>query len=188
MRWCGRGAKREAGYAKVAGSDDDAPPEDAEKELRNFDGCPSEEQEWPEHSSSLCARLLFSWFHPLIRLGAKASLELTDVWQLMAGDRSKPNAEAFWELWMTEKARAGAARSEPWLGWPIVHFAWRGVLSAGLMQLGSNLLSFASPLLMMQILRIVEGTPAIVPVEQAWVLAVARTACVFTQVIRECSV
>ena len=96
---------------------------------------------------------------------------------------AKPNSERLWELWMAERARAESKGEEPWLGWPIISFSYKRVILAGCLQLASNLLSFANPLIMMEILKIVEGTPAIVPVEQAWVLAIIRTTGVMVQVI-----
>ena len=190
--WCNR---KDRGYAKVdleekeqgnelVGVSDKEREAAREKEVRSLiKGCPNKDSPWPEFRVSIFARLFFSWFEPLIELGSKASLELDDVWALDPGDCSEANSDEFWRLWQEEKARAASKSQEPWLGRTIVQFSWRRVATAAVLQLAQMLLEFAQPLIMMQILRIVEGTPAIVAPQLAWQLAVAIAVVKFMQMI-----
>ena len=109
----------------------------------------------------------------------RTPLELSDIWQLDPKDNATANSERFWQLWLEEEQRA-AKKAErtgkevtPWLGRPIFHFTWRPLIKAATMRLASDMLSFARPLLMQQILLICEGSPAVVSRDNAWILAVA---------------
>ena len=64
-----------------------------------------------------------------------------------------------------------------------MRFTWWRVSQAAVLQAGVSLLSFAAPLIQMQILRIVEGTEAIVPAAEAWKLAIAMAVAKFAQMV-----
>lgn len=125
----------------------------------------------------------------MIKLGGKTALEMDDIWHLAPGDGATENSDKFWQLWTEEieraaaKTKRGGPPTEPWLGRPIIRFCWKKLLSAALMRLSADLLQFANPLLMQQILLIVEGSPAIVEEKDAWVLAVAMAACSYTAML-----
>lgn len=156
---------------------------------RSWKGCPSEKVQWPEQSSSFFSRLVFQWYAPLIKLGAKTPLELTDLWHLHPTDAADANSDRFWQLWQAELRRAegaaarGRKHAEPWLGWPIFKFTWRPLAKAMIMRFSSDMLNFARPLLMQQILLVCEGSPAIVSEENAYLLAIAMAASAITQML-----
>ena len=60
----------------------------------------------------------------------------------------------------------------PWLGRPIVRLTWRQLAKGAILRFSCDMLSFARPLLMQQILLICEGSPAVVSRDNAWMLAV----------------
>ena len=72
---------------------------------------------------------------------------------------------------------------EPWLGWPIIRFTWKRLLKASCLRFINETLSFARPLLMQQILYVVEGSPAIVEADNAWMLGAAMVFCSFLQLL-----
>ena len=157
--------------------------------LRNFKNCPNESKRWPELHSGFFSRLVFAWYDPLIKLGGRTPLELSDIWQLDPKDNATANSERFWQLWLEEEQRA-AKKAErtgkevtPWLGRPIFHFTWRPLIKAATMRLASDMLSFARPLLMQQILLVCEGSPAIVSEENAWMLAVGMALSAICQML-----
>lgn len=180
-----------AGYAKLSLEEDDdlldSEVQTEEQRIRNFKNCPSEKKEWPELKSSCCSRLLFGWYAPLIKLGGRVPLEMEDIWQLDPGDQAPPNSQRFWKLWEEEIARAEAKSKRtgkevtPWLGRPLVRLTWRPLLKGAFMRISCDMLSFARPLLMQQILLICEGSPAIVSRENAWMLAVGMASASILQ-------
>ena len=70
---------------------------------------------------------------------------------------------------------------EPWLGRPLVRLTWRPLAKGAILRITCDLLSFARPLLMQQILLICEGSPAIVSREHAYYLAIAMAAASLLQ-------
>jgi hypothetical protein len=57
------------GYAKLSVNEDIA---DADvDESRSFPDCPHESVVWPELHASWWSRLVFGWYEPLIKLGAR---------------------------------------------------------------------------------------------------------------------
>jgi ABC-type multidrug transport system fused ATPase/permease subunit len=181
-----------SGYAKLSLEEDAdlLDPDEVETEdqrIRNFKNCPSEKKEWPELKSSCCNRLVFAWYEPLIKLGGRVPLEMEDVWQLDPGDQAPPNSQRFWQLWQEEIARAEKKTKRtgkevtPWLGRPLVRLTWRPLMKGAFMRVSCDMLSFARPLLMQQILLICEGSPAIVSRDNAWFLAVAMASASILQ-------
>ena len=73
--WLGGRAKADKGYVKVDALDVDALEQaDEDAKIRaSVKACPSSSIEWPEFNERLDRRVFFSWFHPLIKLGAKVS-------------------------------------------------------------------------------------------------------------------
>jgi hypothetical protein len=190
---------------------------------RTFKNCPNERTTWPEYDSSICSRMWFIWFNPIVKLGAKLPLEMTDLWVLHNKESSAKNVPEFMNLWEKERQRAAAKGEKPGLLRPVWQHSWRVVVPAGVLLLMGCLTQFIPglltqgvpgpvpwdplktqyntlktllgppdfglrdlwlsesyhprfirPLLMMQILLIVEDSPeAIVPREQGWLLAFA---------------
>ena len=129
-------------------------------------------------NSGFFNRLVFGWYSPLIKLGGRVPLELTDIWQLDPSDAAPPNSNKFWELWLEEieraerKSKRTGTEVTPWLGRPIVRLTWRQLAKGAILRFSCDMLSFARPLLMQQILLICEGSPAVVSRDNAWMLAV----------------
>lgn len=183
--WPLRGKAQGQGYQQVNAEEDDGAGL-LHDEARSFDGCPNERKVWPEFTSGFFSRLVFAWYDPLVLLGSRTSLELSDIWKLAPSDEAGVNSDTFWALWESELARAkrkGAQKGKeitPWLGFPIIKFTWKPLIKAAIMRLSADLLQFGQPLLMQQILLIVEGSPAWVSEEHAYVLAIAMAVCSYT--------
>ena len=168
------------GYAKLSLEEDliDDDSDDEAAKIRNFKNCPGEKRGWPEMNSGFFNRLVFGWYSPLIKLGGRVPLELTDIWQLDPSDAAPPNSNKFWELWLEEieraerKSKRTGTEVTPWLGRPIVRLTWRQLAKGAILRFSCDMLSFARPLLMQQILLICEGSPAVVSRDNAWMLAV----------------
>eukprot|EP01052_Picozoa_sp_SAG31_P002038 SAG31_NODE_68_length_28153_cov_23.647717_20_plen_204_part_00 len=144
---------------------------------RSFKGCPNDSVTWPEYDSSFWSRLFFFWFNPVIKLGARVPLEMTDLWLVHANESAAKNVPEFTKLWEKEQKRAALAGEKPGLARPVWQHSWGVVVPAGFLLLGGVMMQFLRPLLLMQILLIVEDAPAIVPREQGWMLAVAIAIC-----------
>ena len=168
------------GYAKLSLEEDliDDDGDDEAAKIRDFKNCPGEKRGWPEMNSGFFNRLVFGWYSPLIKLGGRVPLELTDIWQLDPSDAAPPNSNKFWELWLEEieraerKSKRTGTEVTPWLGRPIVRLTWRQLAKGAILRFSCDMLSFARPLLMQQILLICEGSPAVVSRDNAWMLAV----------------
>ena len=191
------------GYAKLSLEEDliDDESDDEAAKIRNFKNCPGEKRGWPEMNSGFFNRLVFGWYSPLIKLGGRVPLELTDIWQLDPSDAAPPNSNKFWELWLEEieraerKSKRTGTEVTPWLGRPIVRLTWRQLAKGAILRFSCDMLSFARPrkivilsrfvavrlanpksitisVLMQQILLICEGSPAVVSRDNAWMLAV----------------
>ena len=168
------------GYAKLLLEEDliDDDGDDEAAKIRDFKNCPGEKRGWPEMNSGFFNRLVFGWYSPLIKLGGRVPLELTDIWQLDPSDAAPPNSNKFWELWLEEieraerKSKRTGTEVTPWLGRPIVRLTWRQLAKGAILRFSCDMLSFARPLLMQQILLICEGSPAVVSRDNAWMLAV----------------
>lgn len=177
-----------SGYAKLSVQEDVADGAEVDA-ARDFPFCPHESVRWPELHASWWSRLVFGWYEPLIKLGARTSLELSDLWHLDPTDAADANSEQFWMLWEEELERAARVgkkkgkEPEPWLGRPIAHFTWRPLIKAAIMRFTSDMLSFARPLLMQQILLLCEGSPAIVGEDNAYWLAIGMATTAIAQML-----
>jgi ABC-type multidrug transport system fused ATPase/permease subunit len=142
--------------------------------------CPSERVTWPEYDASCWSRVGFSWFDPIVQLGAQVPLEMSDLWTLHEKESSAKNVPEFMALWEEEKVRAEKVGEKPGLLRPVWNHSWRIVVPAGVLLLSGCFMQFLRPLLMQQILLVVENdpeNPPAVPREYAWTLAVAIAVC-----------
>ena len=189
-----------AGYTSLYNDDDiDGLQTDP---ARAFARCPSERSVWPEYASSLLSRLGFTWFDPMVKLGTKTPLEMSDLWLLHDNESSAKNCSEFDVLWQNEVRRVaeinaaelagnrheqqadsshtedGQGTAMPTLIRPMFHFCGAEVLRAGLLLLLSNCAKWMMPLLVQQILLLVEGSEeARVSSENAYFLAIAVGLC-----------
>ena len=153
--------------------------------VKNF---PNESKVWPEYDASFINRLFFWWFNPLVAYGQHVALEMPHIWHLHAKESATTRYPQFHALWRDECARidrkmggktvpndeAEFGVNKPGLFRPIIRYSIRMILESGLILIVAVLMQFARPLLMQQILLVVEGSPeAKVSTENAWLLAVA---------------
>ena len=164
--------------------DRDAGPQESYG-VKNF---PNESKVWPEYDASFINRLFFWWFNPLVAYGQHVALEMPHIWHLHAKESATTRYPQFHALWRDECARidrkmdgktvsndeAEFGVNKPGLFRPIIRYSIRMILESGLILIVAVLMQFARPLLMQQILLVVEGSPeAKVSTENAWLLAVA---------------
>jgi hypothetical protein len=116
---------------------------------------PSERVPWPEYDAPFFSRMFFSWFNPIVELGANVPLEMSDLWTLHEKESSAKNVPEFMALWDEEVKRARAAGTSPGLLRPVWFHSWRIVVPSGILLLCGCMFQFIRPLLMMQILLIV---------------------------------
>ena len=106
-------------------------------------------------------------------LGCKAHLEHTDLWSLHEKESTKYNLGRFEKLWEEEGVRAAAAGESAGLGSPMLKFVLGTCLWGAGLRCACSASQFARPLLLQQILLVVEGSDAaIVGPDRAWLLAV----------------
>eukprot|EP01043_Picozoa_sp_COSAG02_P026308 COSAG02_NODE_1512_length_12212_cov_4.145133_9_plen_257_part_01 len=145
-----------------------------EEVARNFPRCPQAAVEWPESNASLISQLTFWWFNPMIKLGNRTHVQVDDLWSLSSRDSSATNVERFRPMWRAECEAARLAARPPNILRPIVKFVLPMVLQVAVLQLFSVAFQFLRPVLLQQILMLVEGdAAALVSVEDGWLLAVA---------------
>ena len=90
--------------------------------------CPSERVIWPEYDAPWYSRMFFTWFNPIVQLGAQVPLEMSDLWTLHAKESSAKNVPEFMALWDEEVKRAQAAGVKPGLMRPVWYHSWRIVV------------------------------------------------------------
>ena len=134
----------------------------------------------PEYESSCLGRLVFWWYNPLVNYGAHVALEMEHIWQLHPNDSATGLYPRFHKFWDEEVARVEELKAQPGqrhpdkekpgLFRPIIRFGIKQVVKGGCILLLAILMQFARPLLMQQILLVVEGSPeARVSPEHAWI-------------------
>ena len=169
-----RPKRKSSEYAKLQQFDDDG-PDDEDSAARAFPACPSAVLLWPEGSASFISRLFFMWFGPMVKLGNRTHVLEADLWAAAPVNSSDENFERFEKLWAAEleASKAGAGRRANIL-WPIVHFARPMIVRTAVLQLFSVGFQFLRPLLLQQILLLVEDEgAAVVSHENGWLLALA---------------
>ena len=155
---------------------DDWSVEDVEDAIRSrVKKCPNENLVWPEYASGwFPSRLFFTWFAPMENLGCKAHLEHSDLWTLHENESTRYSLNGFEKLWEEECERAAAAGESAGLGQPMFKYVFWTCISGAALRLTCSISQFARPLLMQQILLVVEGSKdAIVGADMAWLLAIA---------------
>ena len=172
-----RPKRKSSEYAKLQQFDDDGGPDDEDSAARAFPACPSAVLLWPEGSASFLSRLFFMWFGPMVKLGNRTHVLEADLWAAAPVNSSDENFERFEKLWAAEleasKAGGGGGRRANIL-WPIVHFARPMIVRTAVLQLFSVGFQFLRPLLLQQILLLVEDEgAAAVSHENGWLLALA---------------
>ena len=150
---------------------------------------PNDGKVWPEYDAPCMSRLFFWWYNPLVDYGTHVALEMEHMWLLHGKDSATnlyPRFKGFWqdECERVEKKKAAHGGPidpddsgfKPGILRPIMRFGIGQVLKAGCILVVAIFMQFARPLLMKQILMVVEDNPdnpAIVDKEHAWLLAIA---------------
>eukprot|EP01052_Picozoa_sp_SAG31_P044657 SAG31_NODE_7868_length_1579_cov_2.058108_1_plen_240_part_10 len=140
---------------------------------RGFSGCPGSAIAWPEANASWFSRLWFLWVTPMIQLGNRTHLEADDFWAIDDHDCCEANFRRFDVLWRLEEAAARRASRSVDILRPIVVFAAPMIVRTACLQLISVACKFIRPLLLQQILLLVEGQGGVVARDRGWVLALA---------------
>lgn len=146
-------------YEPLKGMEEDEDFGDVDPTRASVNHCPSERVIWPEYDAGCFSRMFFTWFNPIVQLGAKVPLEMSDLWTLHAKESSAKNVPEFMALWDDEVERARAAGVKPGLMRPVWYHSWRIVVPSGVLLLCGCMFQFIRPLLMMQILLIVVSLP-----------------------------
>ena len=142
-------------------------------------GCPNESATWPEYGAGwLPARLFFTWWAPMERLGAATPLEHTDLWTLHERESTRKSFDDFEEKWQAELQRVAGTDESPSLSRVILKSCLRTVIEGALLRLTTMLSRLARPLVMQQILMVAEGDEsAIVSESFAYILAFGMFGC-----------
>ena len=130
------------GYTQLEQIDDD---DELKDPARSKPGCPHESKVWPEYGSGLLARLFFTWFAPMERLGAATPLEHTDLWSLHEKESTRYSYEKFKTLWDKEVARCSGTGADPSLSRVILNSCLGTVLSGAALRCTVTLSQFARP-------------------------------------------
>ena len=162
---------------------------DKVRESHGVKDFPNDGKVWPEYGASRLSRLFFWWYNPLVEYGTHVALEMEHIWVLHTNDSATllyPRFKGFWddECERVEKKKASHGGPidpddsgfKPGILRPIFRFGLWQVVKAGCILVVTIIMQFARPLLMKQILMVVEDdpdNPAIVAKEDAWMLAVA---------------
>ena len=77
-------------YEPLVGVDDDDSFGD-DPTRAGIKHCPSERVTWPEYDAPCFSRMFFTWFNPIVQLGAKVPLEMSDLWTVHAKESSAKN-------------------------------------------------------------------------------------------------
>ena len=107
-----------------------------------------------EATSSFASRLTYSWLSPLLARGARRPLEHTDLYLLQTRDSAEYNHERLARAWSRRRATPGvqATMLRAWHDAFGVQF-W----TLGLMQLGTVILSYISPIFVNLVTSYVSG-------------------------------
>ena len=100
--------------------------------------------------------LWFNWMHPLMILGSKVSLRLDDVWSLHPKDHAATVETSFERFWLAEKERAAAAGATPDLMRACMACQKPYWICGFCLKLTADLTFLVRPLLMQQVLLIIE--------------------------------
>ena len=145
-------------------------------QARQAAGCPSAAAEWPAYGAGPVSFLLFLWFDPLMKLGLRDQLQPGDIWHLAPRDESAAVHASFERRWRAECARAARRGGAPQL-WRATarEMAWHWV-AASVLRNTADMMDFVRPLVMQQILIVIEGRADQLawwapPPERMWLLA-----------------
>eukprot|EP01051_Picozoa_sp_SAG22_P001195 SAG22_NODE_44_length_24912_cov_33.648894_26_plen_365_part_00 len=147
-------------------------------QARQAPGCPSKAKAWPSYSAWPLSFLTFMWFDPLMQLGLRDQLQPADIWEIAERDKSVVVHAAFEQRWCAECARAARAGEDPQLWRAMAHcMKWHLAAAAGL-RCTADMMDFVRPLIMQQILLVIEGNGDQLawwapPPERVWLLAFA---------------
>jgi ABC-type bacteriocin/lantibiotic exporter with double-glycine peptidase domain len=161
-------------YELLAQNDGDAAESGGEhQQARAFPGCPGSAVPFPEAGAPWLSRLWFLWVDPLVKLGTRTHLLKEDFWAIDSQDASNTNFARFDVLWKREEAAARRAARPVDILRPIITFARPMIVRTAALQVISVGCKFLRPLLLQQILLLVEGEGAVVDRDRGWVLALA---------------
>jgi ATP-binding cassette subfamily C (CFTR/MRP) protein 6 len=169
------------GYQKLRQGEEEGEGDD--DGARMFEGCPSQHVRWPEGEASFFSRLCFYWYDPMIVLGNNAHVMADDLWAVAPANSSAENLGRFETMWADEVEEARRTSRRANILRPITRFAGPMIFKAAMLQVFAVCFQFLRPLLVQQILLLVEGDPAaLVSADNGWTLAVAllvATVCDF---------
>jgi hypothetical protein len=167
------------GYQKLTQREED----DEDDAARAFEGCPNQRLTWPEGAASCFSRLCFQWYDSMIVLGNRAHVMADDLWAVAPENSSAENLKKFEVMWAAEVEEARRSSRRANILRPITRFARPMILKTALLQVLAVCFQFLRPLLVQQILLLVEGdAAAVVSADEGWLLAVAlfvATVCDF---------
>ena len=159
-------------YESLGGNDPDQTADDLEA-VRAFPRCPHSRLDWPEGGATFLSRLTFWWFNPMIKLGNRTHVQVDDLWAVSDQESSEVNIARFRPLWQAECAAAAAGGRPASILRPVVRFVLPSILQVAVLKTCSTLFQFLRPVLLQQILLLVEDDPAaLVPAAHGWTLAV----------------
>ena len=153
------------------------------EEARDFKNCPSDRIVFPEYSAGFFKFWSFQWLSPIMKLGNRTHLLESDVWAIHEAESCTTNAPPMAEFWAREKKAAAAAGREPTVIWPIFWTVRRRMGIAGAWKVLGDIFKLVNPLILQQILLVVEGGETFVARERAWLLAVLLFCTTWMQII-----
>ena len=125
---------------------------------RHAPDCPSSAKRWPmfEDYANPWTWFWFSWMHPMMRLGSRVSLQMSDIWHLAPKDKVTSVTPAFDACWAEEQSRAVAVGEAPDLMRACMRFQQNTWILGFCLKLMADLTFIVRPLLMQQVLLIIE--------------------------------
>ena len=125
---------------------------------RHAPDCPSSEEQWPmfEDYMSPWTWFWFNWMRPMMRLGSVVSLQLSDLWRLHPKDKVVNISKTFEATWGEEQARAAAVGETPDLMRACMRFQQSVWILGFFLKFTADLTFLVRPLLMRQVLLIIE--------------------------------
>jgi len=125
---------------------------------RHAPDCPSSARRWPmfEDYTNAWTWFWFNWLGPMMRLGSRVSLQMSDIWHLHPKDKVASISEPFDECWSQEQSRATAVGEAPDLMRACMRFQQSTWILGFCLKLTADLTFIVRPLLMQQVLLIIE--------------------------------
>ncbi|KAJ2808508.1 hypothetical protein H4R20_000852 [Coemansia guatemalensis] len=140
-------AEADSAAAQAVSGDEANGDEEVTPLARRTDQRPSQLADTPEHSTSWLSKLAFAWAGPLLSIGARRQLEVSDMYNLAEADTPVPN----WRRYLRHR-RAGRS-----LFMAIVRTFAFEISAQAAMAAFSTLLKYAAPFFLQRIIRTIES-------------------------------